>query len=55
MESRKHTEKGKKVITRVRVPGYVLIRMLPDETPVVLCVKPKALPASSVRPRNRRR
>ena len=27
----KHTDKGKKVITRVRVPGYVLIRMLPDE------------------------
>ena len=25
------TEKGKKVITRVRVPGYVLIRMWPDE------------------------
>ena len=24
-------EKGKKVITRVRVPGYVLIRMWPDE------------------------
>ena len=30
-EDEKHTEKGKKVITRVRVPGYVLIRMLPDE------------------------
>lgn len=30
-EVEKHTEKGKKVITRVRVPGYVLIRMLPDE------------------------
>ena len=27
----KHTDKGKKVITRVRVSGYVLIRMLPDE------------------------
>ena len=27
----KHTEKGKKVVTRVHVPGYVLIRMLPDE------------------------
>lgn len=27
----KHTDKGKKVITRVRVPGYVLIRMWPDE------------------------
>ena len=31
-EVEKHTEKGKKVITRVRVPGYVLIRMWPDET-----------------------
>ena len=30
-EVEKHTEKGKKVITCVRVPGYVLIRMLPDE------------------------
>ena len=30
-EVEKHTEKGKKVITRVRVPGYVLIRMIPDE------------------------
>ena len=30
-EVEKHTEKGKKVITRVRVRGYVLIRMLPDE------------------------
>ena len=30
-EVEKHTEKGKKVNTRVRVPGYVLIRMLPDE------------------------
>ena len=30
-EVEKHTEKGKKVITRVRVPGYVLIRMLRDE------------------------
>lgn len=30
-EVEKHTEKGKKIITRVRVPGYVLIRMLPDE------------------------
>ena len=27
----KHTDKGKKVITRVRVPAYVLIRMWPDE------------------------
>ena len=30
-EVENHTEKGKKVITRVRVPGYVLIRMWPDE------------------------
>ena len=30
-EVEKHTEKGKKVIARVRVPGYVLIRMWPDE------------------------
>ena len=30
-EVEKHTEKGKKIITRLRVPGYVLIRMLPDE------------------------
>ena len=30
-EVEKHTEKGKKVIIRVRVPGYVLIRMWPDE------------------------
>lgn len=30
-EVEKHTEKGKKIITRVRVPGYVLICMLPDE------------------------
>ena len=30
-EVEKHTEKGKKVISRVRVPGYVLIRMWPDE------------------------
>ena len=27
----KHSDKGKKVISRVRVPGYVLIRMWPDE------------------------
>ena len=27
----KHTDKGKKAITRVRIPGYVLIRMWPDE------------------------
>ncbi len=30
-EVEKHTENGKKVRTRVRVPGYVLIRMWPDE------------------------
>jgi transcription termination/antitermination protein NusG len=30
-EVEKHTDKGKKVLTRVRVPGYVLLRMLPDE------------------------
>lgn len=30
-EVEKHTDKGKKVVTRVRVPGYVLIRMWPDE------------------------
>ena len=30
-EVEKHTDKGKKVISRVRVPGYVLIRMWPDE------------------------
>lgn len=30
-EVEQHTDKGKKVITRVRVPGYVLIRMWPDE------------------------
>ena len=30
-EVEKHTEKGKKVITRVRIPGYVLIRMTDDE------------------------
>lgn len=38
----KHTDKGKKVITRVRVPGYVLIRMWPDEDAVVSCARPKA-------------
>lgn len=27
----KHTEKGRKLINRVRIPGYVLIRMEPDE------------------------
>ena len=31
-EVEKHTDKGKKVVTRVRVPGYVLVRMWPDET-----------------------
>ena len=30
-EVEKHTEKGKKIITRVRIPGYVLIRMTDDE------------------------
>lgn len=30
-EVEKHTDKGKKVMTRVRIPGYVLIRMWPDE------------------------
>lgn len=30
-EVEKHTDKGKKVISRVRVPGYVLIRMWPEE------------------------
>ena len=30
-EVEKHTDKGKKVVTRVRVPGYVLSRMWPDE------------------------
>ncbi|MFT8986815.1 MAG: transcription termination/antitermination protein NusG [Bifidobacterium psychraerophilum] len=30
-EVEKHTDKGKKIVTRVRVPGYVLIRMWPDE------------------------
>ncbi|WP_314686146.1 transcription termination/antitermination protein NusG [uncultured Bifidobacterium sp.] len=30
-EVEQHTEKGRKVVTRVRVPGYVLIRMEPDE------------------------
>lgn len=30
-EVEKHTDKGKKIVTRVRVPGYVLIRMLPDD------------------------
>lgn len=30
-EVEKHTESGKKVVTRVRIPGYVLIRMWPDE------------------------
>lgn len=31
-EVEKHTDKGKKIVTRVRVPGYVLIRMTNDET-----------------------
>ncbi|GGI14375.1 transcription termination/antitermination protein NusG [Galliscardovia ingluviei] len=30
-EVEKHTDKGKKVLTRVFMPGYVLIRMIPDE------------------------
>lgn len=30
-EVEKHTEKGKKIISRVRIPGYVLIRMMDDE------------------------
>lgn len=30
-EVEKHTDTGKKIVTRVRVPGYVLIRMWPDE------------------------
>ena len=30
-EVEKHTDRGKKVVTRVRVPGYVLIRIWPDE------------------------
>lgn len=30
-EVEKHTEKGKKIISRVRIPGYVLIRMWPDD------------------------
>jgi transcriptional antiterminator NusG len=30
-EVEKHTEKGKKVLNRVRIPGYVLVRMWPDE------------------------
>ena len=30
-EVEKHTEKGKKVVSRVRIPGYVLIRMWPDD------------------------
>ncbi|PJM73307.1 transcription termination/antitermination factor NusG [Bifidobacterium primatium] len=30
-EVEKHTDKGKKIITRVRIPGYVLIRMTDDE------------------------
>ncbi|MCI1984741.1 MAG: transcription termination/antitermination protein NusG [Bifidobacteriaceae bacterium] len=30
-EVEKHTEKGKKLVSRVRIPGYVLIRMTDDE------------------------
>lgn len=30
-EVEKHTEKGKKIVNRVRIPGYVLIRMTDDE------------------------
>ncbi len=30
-EVEQHTDKGKKVVSRVRIPGYVLIRMWPDE------------------------
>lgn len=30
-EVEKHSDKGKKVVSRVRVPGYVLIRMWPDD------------------------
>ena len=30
-EVEQHTEKGKKIVSRVRIPGYVLIRMWPDE------------------------
>jgi transcriptional antiterminator NusG len=30
-EIEQHTEKGKKVVTRVRFPGYVLVRMTDDE------------------------
>lgn len=30
-EVEQHTDKGKKVISRVRIPGYVLIRMTDDE------------------------
>ena len=30
-EVEKHMEKGKKVVSRVRIPGYVLIRMWPDD------------------------
>ena len=54
-EVEKHTEKGKKVITRVRVPGYVLIRMLPDENARRIVRETEGVTGSSVRPRNRRR
>ncbi|MFD0705656.1 transcription termination/antitermination protein NusG [Alloscardovia venturai] len=30
-EVEQHTEKGKKIVNRVRIPGYVLIRMWDDE------------------------
>ncbi|PJM74598.1 transcription termination/antitermination protein NusG [Bifidobacterium simiarum] len=30
-EVEKHTDKGKKIVSRVRIPGYVLIRMMPDD------------------------
>ncbi|OXN00341.1 transcription termination/antitermination protein NusG [Bifidobacterium vansinderenii] len=30
-EVEKHTSKGKKIVTQVRIPGYVLIRMTDDE------------------------
>ena len=39
----KHTDKGKKVITRVRIPGYVLIRMVgPTRMPSYRRARPKA-------------
>ncbi|WP_026181912.1 transcription termination/antitermination protein NusG [Alloscardovia criceti] len=30
-EVEQHTDKGKKIVSRVRIPGYVLIRMWPDD------------------------